>query len=136
MRKIWPFSFNFLWFASIAFVAPYIVLYYQRLGFTGTQIGLLTGITPLITFFSAPFWTRLADANLRHQLIMSLALLIGAISLATFPLLNAFLPIVLLVMVLNAFLAPVEHLADIATVVLAAGGGTGNNGKLGLFRLH
>lgn len=104
----------------MAFVAPYIVLYYQRLGFTGTQIGLLTGITPLIIFFSAPFWTRLADANFRHRLIMSLALLIGAISFATFPLINAFLPLVLLVIVLNTFLAPVQPLADSATMFMLA----------------
>ena len=88
MRKIWPFTFNFLWFASIAFVVPYIVLYYQDLGFTGTQIGLLTGITPLITFFSAPFWTGIADKRSRHRLIMSIAMLIGVITIVVFPLLG------------------------------------------------
>jgi hypothetical protein len=70
MRKIWPFTFNFLLYAAFAFVAPYIVLYYQGLGFTGTQIGLLTGIVPLITLFSSPLWTGLADATHRHRLLM------------------------------------------------------------------
>jgi MFS family permease len=63
MRRIWPFIFNLVLFASIAFVSPFIVLYYQGLGFTGRQIGLLTGMSPLVSFVSAPLWTGLADAT-------------------------------------------------------------------------
>lgn len=57
MKKLWPFTFNFLLFAATACVSPFIVLYYQGLGFTGMQIGLLTDVTPLITLFGAPLWT-------------------------------------------------------------------------------
>ncbi|UCF60433.1 MAG: MFS transporter [Anaerolineaceae bacterium] len=120
MRKIWPFTFNFFWFACGACVVPFFVLFYQELGFTGTQIGLLTGITPLITSFSAPFWTGLADAKRRHRLIMNLALLIGAISIVIFPLLKAFLLILIIVIVLNFFLAPVQPFADSATMFMLA----------------
>jgi PPP family 3-phenylpropionic acid transporter len=120
MRKIWPFTFNFFWFASGACVLPYIVLYYQGLGFTGTQIGLLTGISPLITFFSAPLWTGLADARRRHRLIMSIAILMGVIALFVYPLLNAFVPIVVLVILLNTFLAPVQPFTDSATMFMLA----------------
>ena len=54
MKKIWPFSFYFLYFAAIASLMPFIVIFYQRLGFKGTEIGLLTGLPPLITLFFAP----------------------------------------------------------------------------------
>jgi PPP family 3-phenylpropionic acid transporter len=120
MRKIWPFTFNFLLFAGIASVSPFIVLYYQGLGFTGTQIGLLTGITPLITFFSAPLWTGLADATRRHRLMMSLAILVGVITLFVFPLLNAFLPVLLIAVLLYIFVAPVTPFADSATMFMLA----------------
>ena len=118
MKKLWPFSFYFLLFAGIASVSPFIVLYYQELGFTGTQVGLLTGITPLITFFSAPLWTGLADTTKRHRFIMSIALLGGVIVLFTFPLLNAFAPILLIALLLNIFLAPISPLADSATMFM------------------
>lgn len=85
MRTIWPFIFNALLFAGFAFVVPFMVLYYQSVGFTGAQIGLLTGITPLITLLGAPLWTTLADATRRHRLIMSLVILAGAITIFTFP---------------------------------------------------
>ncbi len=120
MRKIWPFTLNFFLFAGIASVSPFTVLYYQGLGFTGTQIGLLTGVTPLITLFSAPLWTGLADATRRHRLMMSLAILGGVITLFVFPLLNAFASVLLIAILLNTFIAPVLSFADSATMFMLA----------------
>jgi len=99
-------------------VAPFLVLYYQDLGFTGAQIGLLTGITPLVTFISAPLWTRLADATRRHRLVMSLAILIGAIAISLFPFLRTFIPLLALALVFNAFFAPVPSFNDSATMYM------------------
>ncbi|MCP4600142.1 MAG: MFS transporter [Proteobacteria bacterium] len=120
MRKTWPFIFNVLIFAGFASVAPFIVLYYQGLGFTGTQIGLLTSITPLVAFFSGPLWTKLADATRRHRLIMSITILAGAITVFLFPWLNAFVPILLLAILFNIFYAPVPSFADSATMFMLA----------------
>jgi PPP family 3-phenylpropionic acid transporter len=73
-KLVWPFSFYFLYFAGVASFGPYRVLYYQSLSFTGAQIGLLVGITPLITLVSLPLMTGLADRTNRHALITSLSL--------------------------------------------------------------
>lgn len=120
MRRFWPFTFNFILFAAIASVSPFIVLYYQGLGFTGPQIGVLTGITPLLTFFSAPLWTGLADATRQHRLLMSLAIVVGVITLFVFPLLSAFVPVLLVAVLLNVFLAPITPFADNATMFMLA----------------
>jgi PPP family 3-phenylpropionic acid transporter len=120
MKRIWPFAFSFLFFSSVASVSPYTVLYYRGLGFTGAQIGLLTGITPLITLFSVPLWTGLADVTRRHRLVMSLALLVGVVMMLLFPLLNAFAPVLLVSVLFSAFFAPVSSFADSATMVMLA----------------
>jgi PPP family 3-phenylpropionic acid transporter len=118
MRKLWPFAFYFLLFAAIASVGPFLVLYYQGLGFTGAQIGLLTGITPLITLFSAPLWTGLADTSRQHRTMMSLAILAGVTTLFVFPLLHAFVPVLLIAAMLSFFTAPVTPFADSATMFM------------------
>lgn len=120
MRKLWPFVYNFVQFAAIAFVVPFIVLYYQELGFTGAQIGLLTGIVPLITLFSAPLWTGLADATHRHRLVMSLGILVAVITVFVFPFLSEFVPVLCIAVLLNTFVAPVTPLADSATMFMLA----------------
>jgi len=119
-QKIWPFAFSFLFFASIASVSPFIVLYYRGLGFTGAQIGLLSSISPLITLFSVPLWTGLADVTRRHRLIVGLALLVGVVMMLLFPLLQAFAPVLLVSVLFSAFIAPVSSFADSATMVMLA----------------
>jgi len=120
LNRAWPFAFYFTYFAGVAFIMPFVVLFYQSLGFSGTQIGLLTGLGPLITLFSAPFWTGLADKTLRHRPVMSLVMLIGIIAIISFPFLKAFIPVLLLVGVLNIFFAPTASFADSATMHMLA----------------
>jgi PPP family 3-phenylpropionic acid transporter len=101
-------------------VLPFLVLYFQELGFTGAQIGLITGITPLITFFIAPLWSGIADATGRHRLIMSIAILGGAASLSVYPFLDTFVPVLLIAILVNFFLSPVVPFADSATMYMLA----------------
>ena len=118
MNKVWPFTLNVLLFAAVAFVAPFLVLYYQSLGFSGTQIGLLAGLAPLVTLVSAPFWTGLADQTRRHRLIMNLAFCVSVAILLVVPLFSVFAPILLAVLLYNAFYAPVGSLTDSATMFM------------------
>jgi PPP family 3-phenylpropionic acid transporter len=120
MNKIWPFTVSALFFAGVASVMPFIVLYFQELGFTGTQIGLLTSITPLIGLFSGPLWTGLADATGRHRLIMSLVILIGMMAVSVLPLLNTFAPILLVSILFNIFFAPISSFTDSAAMFMLA----------------
>lgn len=120
MRKIWPFSLNVLIFAGFAFVAPFLVLYYQSVGFTGAQIGILTGITPLVTLFCTPLWTSLADVSQRHRLIMSLCILMAAGDVFVFPLLTTFVPILLIAILFNAVFSPILSFTDSATMFMLA----------------
>ncbi len=121
MKKIWPFSFYFLYFAAIAVFAPYLVLYYQELEFNGTQIGLLTGIIPLITLVSVPLWTGLADRTSRHKLVMSLGLLMGVLSLVILPFLHTFILVISLAILFNFFFSPVTAFADNASMHMLSG---------------
>lgn len=118
MKKIWPFSFYFLYFAAFSSFLPFIVLFYQRLEFTGAQIGLLTGIPPLITLVAAPFGTGLADSTRRHKLIMSIGLIIAIIIGLALPNLSNFALVFMLIISFNIFMSPVASLSDSATMTM------------------
>lgn len=117
-KYIWPFLFFFLRFAGAAAYRPFLVLYYQTLAFTGAQIGLLTGITPLISLISLPLITGLADRTRKHKLIMSLSLIAAILGLFLYPFLNNFPPIFLLTILITLFLSPVGPLSDSATLFM------------------
>jgi PPP family 3-phenylpropionic acid transporter len=113
--------FYMLYYAAVSFYMPFIVIYFQGLGFSGAQIGLLTGIAPLITLVGAPLWTGLADARHCHKLIMSLALFSAAVLAIIFPWTKTLLPVLLLVGLFSLFSAPIISFADSATMSMLAG---------------
>jgi PPP family 3-phenylpropionic acid transporter len=118
MKKFWPFSFYFLYYAATASFIPFIVLFYQELKFSGAQIGLLTGVPPLITLISAPFLAGIADAKRRHRLIISLGIVIAVVATLIMQWMTSFLIILILVLLVNFFFAPVGSLADSATIAM------------------
>jgi PPP family 3-phenylpropionic acid transporter len=116
MKKIWPFSFYFLYFAAFAALLPFLVLFYQQLGFSGAQIGMLTGVPPLITLFAAPFLSGVADSKQRHKSIMSLGIAVAVLVGVLLPALSSFIPIFIVIALFNLFMSPVASLADSATM--------------------
>ena len=41
-------AFYFFYFSAAAALSPFLALYYERIGLSGSQIGVLRGISPLI----------------------------------------------------------------------------------------
>ena len=116
MRKAIPFAFYFLYFAAAAALIPFFVLYYQYLGFSGAQIGLLAGIAPLIAMVGAPLWTNLADRTGRHRLILGLTMA-GLIAVVlVIPTLSALLPVALMIALYSLLGSPIVSLSDSATM--------------------
>jgi PPP family 3-phenylpropionic acid transporter len=110
------FLFYFFFFGGVAALMPYFVLYYQELGFNGAQIGLLAGITPLVTLIGAPLWTGFADATRRHRLVFSI-MLAGTIGITLlYPLARTFGVVLLLGLFYSFFLSAPGSFADHATM--------------------
>lgn len=64
-------AFYFTIFAALAFLLPFLSLYYQKeLGLSGSQIGFLTGIAPIISLVGASIWGGIADATRKHKTIL------------------------------------------------------------------
>jgi MFS transporter, PPP family, 3-phenylpropionic acid transporter len=118
VNKIWPFSFYFLYYAALAYFAPFIVLYYQEIQFNGPQIALLAGIPPLITLFAAPFWTNVADSRRMHRQVMSLGILVAIICVLLMQYMSVFAVVLMTVITSFFFFAPVASLSDSATIAM------------------
>lgn len=106
----------FFIFAAWACVTPFFVLYLQSLGFSGEQIGLVTGISPLISLAAKPFWAGLADATNRHRMILLMGV-VAAIGLnLLFPVLRAFAPIFAVQILISVLTSHTLPLIDSATI--------------------
>ena len=121
IKRVYSLFFYFLFFAAVAFLMPNFILYYQGLGFSGIQIGILAGMAPLITMVGAPFWTGLADAKRIHKLIMSLVMLMTVLLACIFPLVSGLAPVVVLIGLYAFFTSPLLSMGDSATMTMLAG---------------
>jgi len=72
-------AIHFTTFAARGFAAPFISLYLISVGFSGTQIGLLSSVSALLQLTLAPLLHRLADRTGRHRQLYY-ALLTGNIT--------------------------------------------------------
>ncbi len=115
-----PKAAYFFYYAATASLLPFIALYYAQVGLSASQIGLLSGILPLVTLVSAPLWGGFADATRRHHALLLLAIggtIAAVLALSRTVSLQALIPIV----IVNAFfMAPIIPLVD-STVLTMLG---------------
>lgn len=64
--KIFYFGFG----GAIGCVFPFLSVYYKQLGFSPNQIGIISGVRPLIGFMSGPVWGSIADRCRIRKIMM------------------------------------------------------------------
>ncbi len=105
-------SFYFFYYAAMASLSPFLVLYYEELGLEGRQIGLLAGIPPALILLGAAGWGALADATQRHRLVLVVAIAgtIGAVGALSST--SVFVWLIAIVVCLALFQSPITPLVD------------------------
>ena len=108
----------FIYYAAASSLIPFLTLYYQGLGLTGREIGILTGISPLMTLVGASVWSLLADLTQKHRLLFLIA--IGGTWGSVFLLsqFESFLWLIVAVVAYAFFVAPLMPLVDNTVMVL------------------
>ena len=121
MRSVWlPWapSLYFLYYAAAATLLPFLTIYYQDLGLTGTQIGFLASMPPLLSLVGAPVWGIVSDKMKQRKLSLLIAIG-GAILLAlTLSVVRGFAWLIPTVMLFSFFFSPIMPLVDTTTISL------------------
>jgi PPP family 3-phenylpropionic acid transporter len=117
-RYVLPKAYYFLVFAAGASLVPFIALYYQHIGMTGSQIGLLTGMQPLIAWLGASLWAALADASHQHERLVRSAIVGALVLVLALSRATAFFWLLPLVVIFSFFIAPIMPLMDNAILDL------------------
>jgi len=107
-----PKVYYFFAYGAMASLVPYLVIYYQSLGLSGSQIGLLTGIPTLMSLLSTPVWGGMADATSKKRLLLGASILLSMTMVWILSFTTAFLWIALVVILYAFNSAPVMPLVD------------------------
>lgn len=108
--SFWMRAAYFAFYAGVASWSPYLVLYYQHLSLSGTQIGILNALPPLGMALLAPIWGMVADSRGVHRLIIRIALLTTACVAVLLVGATRFwqvLPLILLIALMGGAISPI-----------------------------
>lgn len=109
-------SFYFTYFALFGIYIPYFTLYYESLGLTPIQIGLLGSIVPLMRPLVAWVWTYPADRLGRRHEAAVLSCALTAVAFALYLIPEGFTGLVLATFALSLVHAPSLAFAEAATL--------------------
>lgn len=108
----------FLYFGALGGYWTYLNVYYQEIGLSGTQIGLVNTLSPLISIFAATMWGIVNDKLGRPRLIFRITM--PGVIAASFglSLVHNFYLIILFSCLLSFFIAATIPLLDNTTLRL------------------
>lgn len=112
-------AFYFVYFAAAAALSPFLTIYYESLGLSGSQIGLLTGLVPVVTLFASGLWGAISDATRRYRAVLLVAISgvwLSVVAMLQVNTLAGLLPIVLLFAFFGAPISPVIDSSILATL--------------------
>jgi PPP family 3-phenylpropionic acid transporter len=113
-----PKAVYFFYYAALACLAPFMTLYYAERGMSGAQIGVLAGMVPLISWFSAPLWGGIADATQRHRAVLLFNIAGFTGSAVVLLLADTFPELLLAVVTYAIFVGPIVPLVDNAVMAI------------------
>ena len=102
----------FLYWGSVAPFIPYVGLYYESVGLSGTQIGTLNSVRALVSFISAIAIAFLTDLLRRRKLIFVLCIIGMIAALFIFPFALSFATLIPIIALYSAFQAPAIAILD------------------------
>jgi MFS transporter, PPP family, 3-phenylpropionic acid transporter len=108
----------FLFFGAVGAFTPYLNLYYQSVGMTKQQIGILIAATTLMTVVASPLWSTLADAFRLHRYLLPVAMLGTLLPVGLLLSAADFWTLLLLILVYALFMGPVIPLTDNAVLAM------------------
>ena len=110
--------FYLLFFSGMASLMPYLAMHYQHRGMSGTQVGILTALVPLVGMIAAPLWSALADATRKHKAVLLLTTGGAALSIAAMTQAETFAGLFATVFLFGVCLAPIIPIVDSAVLTM------------------
>jgi PPP family 3-phenylpropionic acid transporter len=113
--------FYFIYFGAAGIYLPFINLYFDKIGLSGREIGLLAAMPPLLGFGAGPLWGALGDRFHIHRRLLPIAVFGAIVPTLLFLRARDAVSLAVLVALAAIFSGPVVGLIDSAVLDLVHG---------------
>lgn len=114
-------AYYYFFFGAVGAYFPFVGLFYQQLGLSGLQIGLLAGIGPLCNLTAGTLWSSLADRFRLHRPLLAALSFAPILPGLLAPLTTDFSALAALALAANFFASGLGPLIDSAALELVEG---------------
>ena len=104
--------FYIVYYITLGVFAPYLNVYYERLGFSGSKIGLINSLGLIASMIVTPLWGAISDKTRSPKGMIAFLMMATGISAFFFSMQKAFLPVLVLSIILSMFRYNVWSLID------------------------
>lgn len=104
--------FYFFYYITLGVYSPYLNVYYERLGFSGSQIGNINSLGLLFAMFITPLWGVVSDKTKKHKLVLATAVISTAVMLYIWSLQRSFISVLVTAIFLHMCRSDIGSLAD------------------------
>lgn len=118
--------FYFFIYMNNAVYGTFVPVYFEDVGFSNTQIGLLLSVGPLVAVLAQPIWGTLSDRARTKNSVLLLLLGGSALCMLLFPLSVNYIFVLILICVFMFFQTPVYAVGDAITLEVLDRRGIGN----------
>ncbi len=112
--------YYFCLFGALGALLAYLNVFLAEQGLSGTQIGWLQSVAPLVALAAGPFWGAVADRWRAQRAVLVLCAAGAGLTSLLFLSTNIFWLLLLIVVAMRFFLAPIPSLVDSATVEMVS----------------
>lgn len=117
MRKSVIFKLQYFFiFLAMGAVAPFFNLYLKKIGFSGTEIGIIGSMSPIVMLFSQPFWGLICDRYNARKKALLIAVFLSAILNLSYLLTRNFYSMIVIAIVVNFFSSAINPILDSSTL--------------------
>jgi len=116
----------FCFYMSNAVYVPFVPVYFESIGFSNTQIGILLSLGPIVALLAQPVWGTVSDRARTKNGALLLMLAGCAVSMAVFPLSAGFVFVMVMICLFMFFQTPVFAVGDAITLEILDRRGGGN----------
>lgn len=121
-----------LYFGALGSFMPFINLYYQGVGMSKQEIGILIATATITALIASPLWSALADAFGLHRFLLPLATFGALLPMAALSRATSFRELLLAIVGYALFIGPAIPLIDSAVLTML-GADQGMYGRLRLW---
>ena len=108
----------FLYFGALGGYWTYLNVYYKQIGLSGTQIGMVNTLSPLVSIFAATMWGIVNDRLGRPRLVLCITIPGVIVACLGLSLVHHFLLIILFACLMSFFISATIPLLDNTTLRL------------------